>query len=244
MSSVLSMSRVSSLRSSARRTAAAAFLSCMTLMGGATATAQPTGAAAHGAVQDQSGAVVPGVTVTARQIETGLVRQAITDADGRYLFPQLAIGSYEFTAVLQGFQSAVRRGIVLAVGQDPAINLTLSLGELSETVVVTQEMPVVDTVKTAVSSVVDSRQIREMPLNGRDFIQLATLQAGVVAVRNTNTAPDKGTGIRPSFAGARPYQTGTSSTAPTPARARTSALPAAPPASRSASKPCASSRYW
>ena len=172
------------------------------------AAAQSTSAAAHGVVSDQTGAVLPGVTVTAKHLDTGTVRVVVTDQGGRYVLPRLPVGAYELTAELAGFQASIRRGLVLAVGQDIALNFSLGIGEVSETVVVTQEAPIVDTATPAVSTVVTSRQIREMPLNGRDFVQLATLQAGVVPVRNTNTAPDKGTGIRPSFAGARPYQTG------------------------------------
>jgi hypothetical protein len=174
----------------------------------ADAAAQRTAAAASGTVQDSTGGSLPGATVTARHVETGTVRTTVTNAAGRYALPQLAIGTYEFSVELQGFQTLVRRGIELAVGQDADLNFTLSVGDIAESVIVTQQTRVVETAPTAVSSVIDSYQIREMPLNGRDFVQLATLQAGVSAVRNTNTQPDKGSGIRPSFAGARPYQTG------------------------------------
>jgi outer membrane receptor protein involved in Fe transport len=175
---------------------------------GVPAAAQETTAVAHGVVKDATGGVMPGVTVTARHLDTGRVRPVVTDAAGRFLLTQLPIGRYEFTAELSGFQTQVRRGIELAVGQDALLDFSLTVGGMSESVVVTQESPIVATTNASVSGVVSGQQIRELPLNGRDFMQLALLQAGVANLANSNTAPDKGTGIRASFAGARPYQTG------------------------------------
>src|SRR5688500_14688131 len=82
------------------------------------AAAQRTAAGVSGTVQDATGALVPGATVTARNVETGASRTVVTDAAGRYTLSQLSIGAYEFTVELQGFQTLVRRGVELAVGQD------------------------------------------------------------------------------------------------------------------------------
>ena len=169
---------------------------------------QATTAGLHGIVRDQTGAVIPGVSVVARHVETGRERNTQTNQTGRYLFTQLPVGSYEVVAEQPGFQQQIRRGIELAVGEDATIDFSLAVGEVNQSVVITEEAPLVETTGSSVSGLVDSKQIRDLPLNGRDFLQLALLQGGVSAVLNSNEAPDKGTGTRTSFAGARPYQTG------------------------------------
>jgi hypothetical protein len=170
--------------------------------------AQGTTGAIHGIIKDPSGAVLPGVTVTARGTETGRERVAVTDGEGRFLFTLLPVGPYSIRAELTGFQTQQRQGIEVGVGQDADINFTLALGTVSDTVNVTGGAPMIETTHATVGGLVDGKQIQEMPLNGRDFMQLAMLQAGVASIQNSNLSPDKGTGIRASFGGARPYQTG------------------------------------
>lgn len=195
------------IRMATQRLTVALFTASLLAVGTAVA-AQETAAAAHGVVKDQTGAVLPGVTVTARHIETSRERPVVTGQSGAFQMNQLPVGRYTFTAELSGFQKQVRQGVELAVGQDALIDFALQLGGLNELVVVTEQAPVVATTTSAVSGVVNSKQIQDLPLNGRDFMQLALLQAGVANLLNSNNAPDKGMGIRASFAGARPYQTG------------------------------------
>src|SRR5207244_4077578 len=102
-------------------------------------------AAISGVVRDTTGALVPGVSVTARQTETGLTRTAVSDEYGGYNMQLLPVGPYELAAELPGFRPQVRRGINLVVGQQAVVNLTLEVGALAEQVKVTEEVEVVNT---------------------------------------------------------------------------------------------------
>lgn len=172
----------------------------------AVAWGQITTGRVSGKVQDESGGVLPGVTVTVKSSETGLARTALTDAQGNYLVLNLQPGTFEVSSELEGFQTAVRTGITLLVGGEAAVNLTMKVGAVSERVVVTGEAPLLST-SASTSGVISESQMRDLPLNGRDFIQLATLQAGAGAVVNIEKGNSKGYGTKIAFAGARPYQT-------------------------------------
>ncbi|MBI4463629.1 MAG: carboxypeptidase regulatory-like domain-containing protein, partial [Acidobacteria bacterium] len=150
------------------------------------AGAQTTTGTISGVVSDSSGAVVPGTSVTVRNAETGVSRTLTTDAQGRYRAPNLSLGRYEVQASLAGFQTAVRSGITLAVGQEAVVNITLEVGQVTERVEVTGEAPLVEATRSDVSGVIEQRQVSDLPLNGRSYLQLALLQQGVVATRNTS----------------------------------------------------------
>ena len=98
-----------------------------------------------GVVKDSSGAVVPGSTLTARNVETGQTRTAISAGDGSYRFSALPVGSYEVRVEQSGFQAAVRSGLTLTVGQEAVINFTLEVGAVTQTIAVTGEAPMVNT---------------------------------------------------------------------------------------------------
>src|SRR5205809_2284955 len=112
--------------------------SCLVLAQGSTGTIS-------GVVHDSSGAVIPGVTVTAKHIESGLTRSAVSRETGGYIFQLLPVGAYEITTELPGFKQEIRRGINLVVGQEAVVNLTLEVGTVAETVTVTGEAPIVNT---------------------------------------------------------------------------------------------------
>jgi hypothetical protein len=171
------------------------------------AAAQVTTATILGTVKDQSGAVLPGVTVTATNENTGTVRTVQTDDAGRYRIPALSVGRYTLLAELSGFRSEGRQGIMLAVGQELPLELTLIVGDVSEVIAVTSEAPVVQTTSAAVSGVVEQTRIANLPLNGRDFTQLALVQPGVLQGRKTDARATKGFGTRISMAGSRVDQT-------------------------------------
>src|SRR5207237_6791013 len=135
-------------------------LSCSTVW--AQATAQISGAA-----RDQSGAVRPGVEVTATQTQTGISRSAITNETGAYILPNLALGSYRLEATLPGFRTFVQTGINLQVDSNPVINLLLEVGQVTEQVEVQANLAQVETRSTAVSSAVDKQRIHELPLKCR-----------------------------------------------------------------------------
>ena len=106
------------------------------------AWAQSTGQIS-GAVTDQSGAILPGVEVTVTQTGTGLTRAAVTNETGAYVFPNLPVGPYRLEAALPGFRTYAQTGIVLAVGGNPVINVLLEVGQVSETVEVQADAPLV-----------------------------------------------------------------------------------------------------
>jgi hypothetical protein len=122
---------------------------------------------------------------------------------------ELPPGSYELTATLQGFDSLLRQGITLTVGQDALVNLTMQVGSVQTQVTVTGEAPLVNTTSAGVSGVVEEKRITELPLNGRDFAQLALSQPGALNVRTAAAATaSKGYGTRVSLSGSRPMDTG------------------------------------
>lgn len=171
--------------------------------------AQTSTARITGLVSDATGGVVPGVDIVVRNVETGIQRSFSTDESGRYSAPELIPGSYEITATLAGFDTLVRRGITLTVGQQVSINLTMQVGAITQQVTVTGEAPLVNTTTSGVSGVVEERRITELPLNGRDFSSLALVQPGVFSIRNAaRDNPNKGYGARVSMAGSRPMETG------------------------------------
>src|SRR6267378_3140027 len=177
------------------------------LLGGHLVYAQVTTGTISGVVQDPTGAVIPGVTVTAKNLGTGTARTITTDEGGRYTAPNLTLGDYEVQAQLPGFQTEVRSGITLTVGRTAVVNLVLKVGQISDRVTITEEAPLVESTTSAMSSLVDARTIRDLPLNGRSWDNLALLQPGVVSVGagQASAAFDFGTGTRFNVNGSRAY---------------------------------------
>ena len=160
-----------------------------------------------GIVQDASGAAIVEAVVTVKHVDTGTSRALVTDSGGRYTAPDLPLGNYEVQAQRMGFQTEVRSGINLTVGREAVVNFALKVGQLSEKVLVTGEAPLVETTTSAMSALVDERTIRDLPLNGRSYDQLALFQPGVVSMGagQASAAFDFGTGTRFSVTGSRPY---------------------------------------
>ncbi|MBA2303927.1 MAG: TonB-dependent receptor [Acidobacteria bacterium] len=140
-----------------------------------------TAATISGTVYDASNAVLPGVAVTARSGDTGLVRTTVSGPEGRFVIAQLTPGAYEIRAELAGFKPHVRPQVQLAVAQSLGLNITLQVGDLAILDVVTAEIPVVNTASSELSYLVTSDQIEQIPLNGRNYTDLALLQPGVNA---------------------------------------------------------------
>jgi hypothetical protein len=162
-----------------------------------------------GTVRDESGAVLPGVDVTATQADTGLVRSTVSDGAGAYLFTNLPIGPYRLDATLSGFRTYQQTGIVLQVGGSPTINVTLNLGALSETVTVQGESPLVDTQRAGVGSVIENERIEELPLNGRNSADLVLLIGAAVQIDQASTRSFQGSsgGVGISVAGGQSFGT-------------------------------------
>jgi hypothetical protein len=144
------------------------------------ACAQTASTQILGLVTDSTGAVVPGATVTAKRVETGDVRTTTSNETGNYIFPLVDSGEYEVTSTLQGFKTEVRRNILVELNQKARIDFVLQVGQQAETVVVTSTAPLLKTEDATLGSVVDRKRIIELPLNGRNFAQAATLMPGVV----------------------------------------------------------------
>src|SRR5438477_5530162 len=138
------------------------------------AWAQST-AEVSGAVKDQTGAVLPGVEVTATQTDTGFKRTAVTNETGSYLLTNLPIGPYRLEAGLPGFRTYAQTGIVLEVNASPSINVVLAVGQVSEQVEVQANAALVETRNAGVGTVMENTSILELPLNGRSMIDLVSL---------------------------------------------------------------------
>lgn len=150
-------------------------------------TAQVSGATLSGLITDPSGAAIANATVSTKNVATGEVREVVTNGEGFYSVPNLLPGSYEVSVSAAQFQKLVQKGIVLTVGAQQALNLSLKPGQVTQVVEVMSTPPDVQTTSSAISSTVDSRTVRELPLNGRDWTQLATLEPGVTSVPNQAT---------------------------------------------------------
>ena len=170
------------------------------------AWSQDTTATILGTLTDSSGSVLPGVTISVNHLETAQTRTVTSNEAGRYRVPLLKPGRYEVTAQLSGFQTVVRSGISLTVGQEALVNIQLALGNVAESITVEAAAPLVETTTSTISHVVSEQQLGSLPLNGRDFSQLALLQPGVVMSRGSVQTSNVGQGIKISVAGSRPSQ--------------------------------------
>jgi Carboxypeptidase regulatory-like domain/TonB dependent receptor len=174
--------------------------------------AQLAGSNLSGVVSDESGAAVANAKVSIKNLATGDVRDATTNADGVYSAPNLLPGNYEVTVTASGFQTLVQKGITLTVGSEQALNFTMKVGQLAQTVTVSEAPPTVDTTSSTLSATVEQKTVVDLPLNGRDWTQLATLQPGVISVRaqasNASTANrgNRGFGNQLSDSGHRPNE--------------------------------------
>jgi outer membrane receptor protein involved in Fe transport len=163
------------------------------------ALAQQTSGNITGRIVDQSSLAMPGVTVTAVHTETGFSRTAVTDGSGDYRLPALPVGIYDLTAELFGFKTLSNKGLIVNVGQTIDIPLTLEVASLSETVNVSGETPMIQTTSSSVGGVVDVRRIESLPLNGRQFANLAATIPGVGL--GFHSDPTKSTQYAPQIGG-------------------------------------------
>jgi len=175
------------------RAAALVLLSC------ATALAQQTTGNVTGRVLDQQGSAIPGATVTAKSPTTGFTRVETSDAEGVYRLTALPVGIYSITAELQGFTTHARPDIIVDVSQTLTIDFNLKVAALAETVTVTGSTPLIETSSSSVGGIVDPKRIESMPLNGRQFANLAATIPGVGL--GFHSDPTKSTQYSPQIAG-------------------------------------------
>jgi hypothetical protein len=163
------------------RTARYLTLSCSLLLLSTFSFAQVLTSRLDGTVADQSGAVIPGVTVTLTNVETNVAQTAISNDSGQYVFPQVQFGTYRVSAELSGFKKSVVENVQVEVGSPTTVKLVLEVGGVNEVVTVTgtQAQAVTNTVNAELNTVVNREQIDMLPLNGRNVTEFALLQAGV-----------------------------------------------------------------
>jgi hypothetical protein len=172
----------------------------------AAARAQSTGLS--GIVEDESGAALSGVRLTLKSLDKGLLRLSYSDEQGRYSYNAIAPGVYQLTAERDGFFKEVRTAIQLTLERQLVMNLTLKVGRLAEEVVVSASPLALENLSSELSGLVDERRISELPLNGRDWLQLAELQPGVVKARSTGAGNTSNSfSGRIAIAGQRPNAT-------------------------------------
>jgi hypothetical protein len=182
-------------------------LGALTLWAGAIPLGAQVTAAISGTVEDASGAFVQGATVTVRSLETGASRTVTTDQSGNYTLVSLPLGPQEVRVEKAGFKTTLRTGVVLVVGQQAVVNFRLELGELVQQMTVVDQTPLINTTTSSVAGVVGEQQIRDLPLNGRSFDDLITLNPGTVnysAMKSAGTSTSNGNTF--SVEGRRTYE--------------------------------------
>src|SRR5947207_2626974 len=168
----------------------------------AQATAQISGTA-----RDQSGAVLPGVEITATQTDTGVARNTVTNETGSYVLSCMPLGPYRLDAGLPGFRTFVQTGVVLQVNSSPVINPVLEVGQVSEQVEVQANAALVETRNQGVGQVIENQRILELPLNGRQVTDLITLSGGAVVAAAPSTQTWQGA-VLISIAGGQTFGVG------------------------------------
>ena len=173
--------------------------------------AQVTGGTILGTVRDPSGAVVPHASISVKNVETGALRRTLTDSAGAYQIPALPADTYDVEASSKGFKTDVSPGISVTVGAAAEVNFVLTVGSVQERVQITAAPPQLNTTNASMGGLVGGTAVRELPLNGRDWLQLVTLQAGVVggigqqsAADFTNSRAARGNGLSLIISGNRP----------------------------------------
>jgi hypothetical protein len=164
-----------------------------------------------GTVRDSSGALIPNVAISAKNIETGTIRTSITDPYGAYQIVSIPAGSYNVEATIGGFKTSIRRDVTVTVGALIPVSFDLAVGEVQQRIEVNAVSPQVNTTNATINGLIGEKAIRELPLNGRDWLQLVTLQTGVVggigqqsSANFSNSRAARGNGQSFSVSGGRP----------------------------------------
>jgi outer membrane receptor protein involved in Fe transport len=160
----------------------------------------------HGTVTDPAGAAVPGAKVVAILDERGTIRELATSPEGDYVFPSLAVGTYTITVEAPGFKAFRRSGMTLTTEQNVRVDVRLEIGSLSESVNVTAEAALVDSRSSVVGTLIDSRRVTDLPLNGRNIIGLAALLPGATNISTPQTFTGDRSGPTLNVSGSRGNQ--------------------------------------
>ena len=172
---------------------------CSIWLAATPAVAQQTTGSITGRIVDDQGAAVPGATVTAKSAATGFTRTDVSDGEGIFRLTALPVGNYDMTTELSGFSKVETKGIIVNVGQTLDLNFTMKLATVSETITVNAETPLIQTTSSSVGGVVDVQRIENLPLNGRQFANLAATIPGVGLAFHSD--PTKSTQYSPQIGG-------------------------------------------
>jgi hypothetical protein len=176
---------------------------------------QVVGATLTGTTTDAGGAVITNATISIKNISTGVVQKLNSNSSGFYTAPNLLPGHYQITITAPGFNTEVRSGITLTVGEQQVLNFSLNVGQVTQTVHVTEAIPTVQLSSSELSGEISDTTVRELPLNGRDWTMLATLQPGVVSMGGQQDSigtgsgsarGNRGFGTELTISGGRPQQ--------------------------------------
>ena len=146
---------------------------------------------------DQTGGAIAGATVTVTDVARGIARSLTTDSAGEYSASSLLPGTYTVRAEAKGFRTVEHTGILVQVGEDIRVDLTLQAGEQTQTVTVTAEIPQVETTNATLGGAISNETINDLPLNGRDFTALLALRPGVISYPGGGNYSESPNGIRP-----------------------------------------------
>src|SRR5712664_1565296 len=186
------------------------FLLTLAVVG--TIRAQVSGASLRGTILDATGATLPEARVSIKNLDTGVSTTVPANTSGVYRAVNLIPGHYEVTATASGFKTSVQKDVTLTVGNETTLDLQLQLGTATETINVSSTVPAVDVTSSTLSSVVGGETIRELPLTGRDWTSLATLQPGNLSIQSqasassTSSRGNRGWGNQLSVSGHRPQE--------------------------------------
>src|ERR1700674_2713981 len=149
-----------------------------------------------GSVTDQSGGVLAGATVTVLDVQRGIPRTLITDQSGEYVAPSLLPGTYTVRVEFKGFKTVERQKIVLEVNQDIRVDLSLEPGEQTQTITVTEQLPLIETTNATLGGTLSNETINDLPMNGRNYINLLTLRPGMTVYAGGGNEPRSANGTR------------------------------------------------
>src|ERR1700676_2376711 len=184
----------------------------ITVFGTGQARAQVTGATLTGTVKDTTGGIIPNAQLTITDWATAVTRIISSDGAGLYTAPNLLPGTYEIRVTAQGFSTAVQKGITLTVGAEQVLDFTMQVGQMTQTVEITTEAPTVELTSSTLSAQVNAATVRELPLNGRSWTDLANLQPGVAGIETQASFAqgadrgNRGFGAQVTISGGRPQQ--------------------------------------
>jgi outer membrane receptor protein involved in Fe transport len=186
-------------------------VACSILLTGQ-AYAQVAGATLTGTVKDSAGGYIPNSQVVITDVATGVARTVSADGAGLYAAPNLLPGTYEIRVSATGFTTEVQKGVKLTVGAQQVLDFTMRVGQMSQTVEVTTEAPTVELTSSTLSAQVSAATVRELPLNGRSWTDLANLQPGVAGIETQASFAqgadrgNRGFGAQVTISGGRPQQ--------------------------------------